>query len=180
LEGQGFDSLDSARAVVHVRLRILRYDALNNPKAYGSGRAMTYRVSDSELARISRGLAATYLEHESPLRDRLHEMVDMEEMASEDLPAVRVLSREIALDQAKSALSEISGAPFFNAFDAENYVGFAIDAAIDSIRNDKLAEPDDRTTFIQEARTRVPAGIGNVTSSIDGVHRVRQIPSVWP
>lgn len=170
LEGQGYDSMEGALDAVRLRVRILRYDALNNPKAYASGRGMSYVVSDSEMARIGRGLAATYIEREVPLRDRLNEMVNMEEMDPADLQAVRILSREIAMEHAKEALVEIKGAPFYNQFDAENYVAFAIDAAIDSIRDDKLAEPDDRATFIQEARTRVPS---SVTSAIDNGFRTR-------
>lgn len=171
LEGRGFADLSAADDAVQKRLIVLRFDAMNDPRAYAMGKPLGYAVNDGEAARLVRSLPATFLEHESMLRADLEQSVANGEMDEQDLVAVSGFARDLCLQQARATIDEIRGARFFHKLDAEIYLGNAMDAAIESIRSDRLANPDARPRFLDQAKLHLMQH--GATSAIDNDRTVR-------
>lgn len=158
VSGESFDSLEAAAQTVLAREAVLRFNMLNDPRGYANGRKMTYKITIEEAKRLHRTLTATYIEREPLLRAKLDEMVLMEEVAREDMPSIRAHARDLCGARGLRTLKEIVGTSFFSPSDAAIYLEYAIDAEIDSIRIEKLADPVARPNFVEEAKARYPAG----------------------
>lgn len=152
LEGQSADSPEDLAARVTNRERILRFDILSNPRAYAAGKPMTFVMNDAQLTRYARGLMATWIEHEPALREKVDELVMMQDLAVEDVPAIRALARERVLSHAKDVLAGMRGAAFFASSDADYYLETAFDEEIDHIRGEYLSDPVARASFLEHAR----------------------------
>lgn len=156
LSGESFENVEAAAAAVGRREAVIRFNMLNDPRGYANGRKMGYRISVEEAKRLHRTLAATYIEREPLLRAKLDEMVLMEELAREDVQSIRAHARDLCGDRGLRTLKEIVGTSFFTPSDAAIYLEYAVDAELDSIRIEKLADPVARPNFIEEAKARYP------------------------
>ena len=155
LEGRTLDP-DEIAATMAGYLKVLRYNVQSNPRGYASGRPLAYTVTDAEAQRIARGLPATWIEHERPLRAKLDELSMMGELDTRDFAAVRSLARSMAIANAKTILAGMRGASFWSAADAEYYVESSIDETIDRVFAEKLSDAATRAAFIDEAHSAVP------------------------
>jgi hypothetical protein len=171
LEGRGFPDMAAADEAVQKRLVVLRFDAMNDPRGYASGKPLGYAVNDAEAARLVRALPATFLEHQATLRADLEQSVQNGEMDEQDFAAVSSFARDLCIQQARATIEEIKGARFFHKLDADMYVGNAVDAAIESIRSDRLADPDARPRFLDQAKLHLMQH--GATSAIDNDRTVR-------
>lgn len=159
LSGTFADSREAAWQSVIARERVIRFNAMSDVRGFASGRGYTYRVTEAEAARLRKSLLATYLQQESLLRERLDEMVTMQELDPRDIPAVRALAKRIVLARGRAAVASMKDASFFSASDANLFLEYQLEAAIDVIRIGRLGDPLFRESFLEEARTMVPAGV---------------------
>ena len=151
LAGHNFPSFEDAEDEVEERWLILRFSALNAPHLYASGRPLRYVVTEGEMKRMERSLVATWIEREPLLRKKLDEMVMMNELAPSDVSAVRQLTKTLALERGKDTIAEIRGATFFSPADADYFLECAVVAEIERIRGEKLGDPANRKSFVEDA-----------------------------
>lgn len=167
-EGDSYPDREAAMEALRKQIRVFRFNALSDPKGYANGRKTAFRVTTEEAQRMSRGLLATYFEREMPLRERLDEMVTLEEIERPDIASLRALAREACLERGRNALREMVGMSFFSAVDAQLFLEYEIEAEIDSIRGDRLGDPLTRSGFVQEARERFPHGAATTETGFNG------------
>lgn len=153
LEGHALDK-EEVREAIAARESVLRYDIQSDPESFAEGRAFRFHVGDADIARLQRGLAATWIEREGPLRSKLRDMVTMEDLNRADVKAVRFLAREITLEHARKVLSQMRGAPFFSPTDAELYLEQAFNEEIATVCAVRLGDATSASQFVEEAKLR--------------------------
>ncbi len=158
-EGESFDTYEQAKEAVVRRSRIFQFNAMSNPIAYAENRPTKFQMTAPEIARMEKTLLATYIEKEPILREKLSEMVLMEDLKASDVASIRALARERVVAKGKETLQAMRGASFFSAFDAAYFLETAIEGEIDTIRSEKLSDPTILPVFLEEARTRFPVEI---------------------
>jgi hypothetical protein len=171
LEGKDFDTFDEMKKIVYAHERVVRFEVLSNPRGYAMGRPMSYVVTEAEAARLSRTLIATWIEREPVFREKVDELVMMNDLQAEDVPSVRAYARSLTIAHAKDILAGMKGNAFFCSQDAEQYLESSFDEEIGHLRGEKLMDPAARASFIEDARSRFPAGISPLSgagASLDG------------
>ncbi|HVO31594.1 MAG TPA: hypothetical protein VMV18_12695 [bacterium] len=176
LEGKIFTA-DELRAAIAGRERVIRFDAQSSPRAYAAGRPLTWVVSDAEAARLARGLAATWIERQAPLREKVKELVTLEDITEEDVPALQAYARYLTLEHARERILSMRGAGFFSADDAQRFVDEAFDEKIDEIRIEKLSEPVARSGFLDDARAHYSMGADETSAGLN-LPRDTQHPAI--
>lgn len=158
VSGETFETLESAATTVGHREAALRFNMLSDPRGYANGRKLSYRITIDEAKRINKTLTATFIEREPLLRAKLEEMVLMEELSREDMASIRSHARDLCAARGLRTLKGMVGSAFFTPSDAALYLEYAVEAEIDAIRMEKLADPVARPIFIDEAKARYPTG----------------------